>query len=153
MKIALDTNVILYGAGLERVAADKPKIVMARGLTAHLPRANEMFVSAQVLGESFNVLVKRLHYDRAEAAAFAKDWAAATEIGDTTSALMGEAMDLAARHQLQIWDAVVMAVSADAGCSLLLSEDMQDGFVWRGMTVVNPFAARLDPRLASLLAE
>jgi hypothetical protein len=34
---------------------------------------------------------------------------------------------------------------------LLLSEDMQDGFVYRGVTVANPFAERIHPLLASLM--
>jgi predicted nucleic acid-binding protein len=34
---------------------------------------------------------------------------------------------------------------------LLLSEDMQHGFVSRGMTVVNPFAEPTHPKLAALL--
>ncbi|WP_205963481.1 PIN domain-containing protein [Roseicella aquatilis] len=31
--------------------------------------------------------------------------------------------------------------AAEAECRLLLSEDIQDGFTWRGVTVRNPFAA------------
>ena len=34
---------------------------------------------------------------------------------------------------------------------MLLSGDMQDGFVWRGVTVVNPFAATPHPMLVDLL--
>ena len=36
-------------------------------------------------------------------------------------------------------------------CRLLLSEDLQEGFTWRGVTVVNPFAPTLHPVLAALL--
>jgi len=45
----------------------------------------------------------------------------------------------------------MMSVAAEAGCRLLLSEDLQDGFTWRGVTVVNPFAAERHPLLAALL--
>ena len=58
---------------------------------------------------------------------------------------------LAATHRLQIWDALILATAAGAGCRLLLSEDMQDGFVWKGCTVANPFAAPLHPLLADAL--
>jgi hypothetical protein len=34
---------------------------------------------------------------------------------------------------------------------LLLSEDLQEGFTWRGVTVTNPFASALHPLLAALL--
>ena len=48
-------------------------------------------------------------------------------------------MELATSHQLSLWDAIMLAAAAQAGCRLLLSEDMQDGFTWRGVTVRNPF--------------
>ncbi|KAA2237899.1 PIN domain-containing protein [Salinarimonas soli] len=62
-----------------------------------------------------------------------------------------DAMHLAGSHGLQIWDAVILATAAGAGCALLLSEDMQDGFVWRGVTIANPFAATVHPLLADRL--
>ena len=39
------------------------------------------------------------------------------------------------------------------GFRLLLSEDLQDGFTWRGVTVANPFAAQQHPLWASLLRD
>ena len=47
----------------------------------------------------------------------------------------------------------MVAVAAEVGCRLLLSEDMQDGFSWRGVTVVNPFAATRHPLLGAVLGE
>jgi predicted nucleic acid-binding protein len=70
---------------------------------------------------------------------------------ETSAAVMINAMDLATDHGLTIWDSVVLAASADAECRLLLSEDLQEGFTWRGVTVTNPFAPTLHPLLAALL--
>ena len=61
------------------------------------------------------------------------------------------AIDLATDHSLQIWDALIINVAAEAGCTLLLSEDIQPGFAWRGVTVANPFADPLEPTLARAL--
>ena len=61
-------------------------------------------------------------------------------------------MDLAVHHVLSIWDAVILSAAAAAGCRLLLSEDLQDGFTWNGVTVVNPFPGRRHPLLAALQA-
>ena len=36
---------------------------------------------------------------------------------------------------------------------MLLSEDMQDGLVWGGVTVANPFATALNLRLRTLLQD
>jgi hypothetical protein len=61
------------------------------------------------------------------------------------------AADLAADHQLGIWDSVILATASQAGCRLLLSEDMQDGFTWGGVTVVNPFSETTSAMLESLI--
>jgi predicted nucleic acid-binding protein len=47
----------------------------------------------------------------------------------------------------------MLAVAAEGSCRLLLSEDLQDGFSWRGVTVANPFAAVRHPLLAAMLGE
>jgi predicted nucleic acid-binding protein len=54
-------------------------------------------------------------------------------------------------HQLAFWDAIVLSAAADANCRVLLSEDLQDGFTWSGVTVVNPFAATPHPLLDAAL--
>jgi hypothetical protein len=45
-----------------------------------------------------------------------------------------------------------MSAAADARCRLLLSEDLQDGFTWTGVTVVNPLAHSTHPLLRALIA-
>jgi predicted nucleic acid-binding protein len=81
------------------------------------------------------------------------EWRSVFEVVGTTPEIFAQAVDLAVDHRLNIWDAVIFAVASSAGCRLLLSEDMQDGFTWAGVTVVNPFAAKRHPLLLSLLAE
>ena len=44
-----------------------------------------------------------------------------------------------------------MAAAASAGCRLLLSEDLHDGFTWNGVTVINPFVPEPNALLAELL--
>ena len=39
-------------------------------------------------------------------------------------------------------DAVILSAAAESGCRLLLSQDLQEGFTWNGVTVTNPFAPR-----------
>ena len=64
---------------------------------------------------------------------------------------MRMALDLAADHQMPIWDALILAVAADQKCRLLLSEDFQQGFTWRGVTVLNPFQTPQHALLAAVL--
>ncbi|TGS58655.1 VapC toxin family PIN domain ribonuclease, partial [Mesorhizobium sp. M3A.F.Ca.ET.201.01.1.1] len=80
------------------------------------------------------------------------DWSDAYPVAGTTPEVMTMAVDLAAAHRFGIWDAVILSVASQTGCRLLLSEDLQDGFTWGGVTVVNPFASPRHALLDALLA-
>lgn len=56
-----------------------------------------------------------------------------------TVPLMQMALSLKVRHQLSYWDAAILAAAAGAGCSELLSEDLNPGQIYGGIQVVNPF--------------
>ena len=147
MTIALDTNILAYAEGANgAVMRDK-----ALDLIQRLP-PGAIVLPVQTLGELFNVLVRKAKRrpDRARAAVLG--WLDAYAVVETSAAVIVNATDLASDHGLTIWDSVVLAASAEAGCRLLLSEDLPEGFTWRGVTVTNPFAPTPHPILAALLA-
>jgi predicted nucleic acid-binding protein len=121
-------------------------------LLERLP-VESIVLPVQALGELFNVLVRKAKRPAASARAAILSWRDAYPVIDTSSAVMLDATDLATYHAFRIWDAVVLSASAEAGCRLLLSEDLQDGFTWRGVTVTNPFAGAPHVLLDALLAE
>jgi predicted nucleic acid-binding protein len=122
----------------------------ALGLMERLP-AGAVVLPVQTLGELFNVLVRKARRRPSRARAAVLSWRDAYALAETSATVMVKATDLAADHGLTIWDSVVLAASAEAGCRLLLTEDLQEGFTWQGVTVTNPFAPALHPLLASLL--
>lgn len=146
MKVALDTNVLAYAEGIN----DPVRRGLALDLLRRLPPEAPV-VPVQVLGELFNVLVRKAGRSRAEAALALSGWRDAFALADTSAKVMASAVDLAADHQLGIWDAVVVSAAARAGCRLLLSEDLQEGLSWGGVTVTNPFASLPHPLLQALL--
>jgi predicted nucleic acid-binding protein len=146
VRIALDTNILAYAEGVNGVAMQQ----MALDLIGHLPR-DEVGLPVQVLGELFNVLTRKASRSRDEARAVILSWRDAFSLLDTSATVMLAAADLAADHQLVIWDAVILSAAAVNGCRLLLSQDLQDGFTWGGVTVTNPFSPAPHPSLAGLL--
>jgi predicted nucleic acid-binding protein len=142
VRLAVDTNVLVYAEGQEAQA----KTATARRLLAL--RQLSVAVPVQVLGEFFRVMTGRYLWTREKAQESISVFRQALETPPTTATAFDAAVALAATHRLQIWDAIILAVAAEAGCSLLLSEDMQDGFAWSGVTVVNPFA---EPTPAALV--
>ena len=143
MIVALDTNILAYAEG----ANDGVRQAKALKLIAALPVGGAV-LPVQVLGELFRVLTAKVKRPAAEARAAVLSWRDAMPVHDTTDQALLAAMDLVADHGLQIWDALILAVAADARCRLLLSENLQAGFTWRGVTVVNPFAEPPHPLLA-----
>ena len=129
--VFLDTNVLVYG-----IAQDDTRTLQA----AALLRQGGV-ISVQVLNEFANVARRKLR----------RSW---PEIADALAALRvlfpdprpmslathDAAVDIAARHGFAFYDSLIVASALEAGCSTLLSEDMQDGQVIGGrLTIRNPF--------------
>ncbi len=148
MKVGLDTNVLAYAEGTNGIAMKEAAV----GLIQKLP-SDSVVLPVQALGELFDVLVLKAKRPAASARAAVLSWQDAYPVIDTSSSVMLNAGDLATDHKLRIWDAVVLSASAKAGCRLLLSEDLQEGFTWQGVTVTNPFAAEKHALLTALLDE
>jgi predicted nucleic acid-binding protein len=146
MRVALDTNVLAYAEGVNGVAMKRA----ALEIVAKLPQ-DATLVPVQALGELFTVLVRKAGRAPANARDAMLSWSDAFTPVETSTAVMVAAADLAVDHQLATWDAVILAAAASADCRLLLSEDLQDGFTWRGVTVTNPFTASPHPLLVALL--
>ena len=145
MRIAFDTNILVYAEGLNGETKKQSTLDLIQALPQDL-----IVLPVQTLGELFNVLVKKAKLAPAEARLAILYWRDSYALAETTAKVMIAAADLAAQHQMSIWDSVILAAAADAGCRLLLSEDMQDGFTWNGVTIANPFASPLHPLLAAM---
>jgi len=146
MRIALDTNVLAYAEGANGAIRREQTLKLIQRLP---PEA--VVLPAQALGELLNILVRKARRRPARAREAVLSWRDTYAVADTSAAVIVNATDLASDHGLTIWDSVILAAAADAECRLLLSEDFQEGFTWRGVTVTNPFAATLHPILTALL--
>jgi predicted nucleic acid-binding protein len=147
VRVALDTNILAYAEG---VNGDKMKRA-AIELVEKLPPGS-VVLPVQTLGELFNLLVRKAKRPPDQARRAILSWQDAFPLIDTSSEVMLAAADIATAHQLAIWDAVVLSAAAEARCRLLLSEDLQEGFTWKGVTITNPFSLRKHELLAGWLA-
>jgi predicted nucleic acid-binding protein len=144
--VACDTNVLAYAEGVNGAA----KKTLAVDLVERLSPASTL-IPVQALGELFNVLVKKARWSREDAQRAVLAWGDAFPLIETGASVVLGALDLTRSHQLSIWDSVILSAAADAHCRLLLSEDLQEGFTWNGVTVTNPFALSHHPLLDALL--
>jgi len=146
MRIALDTNVLAYAEGVNGASRRKEVLQVLEKL-----QGEEVLVPVQALGELFHVLIRKAGRSPVRARQAVLGWLDAYPSIETSSSVLLTAVDLAVDHELNTWDAVMLGACAAAGCRLLLSEDMQSGFTWSGVTVANPFATPKHELLAGLL--
>jgi predicted nucleic acid-binding protein len=146
LRLALDSNILVYAEGVNGEVMQQ----RALQLLSYLDPADTV-LPAQTLGELFHVLVRKARWERTAARSAILSWQDTYLVTGTSSGVISSATGLACDHGIAIWDAVVMASAADAGCRLLLSEDMHDGFTWNGITVTNPFASTRHALLEPLL--
>lgn len=148
MKVALDTNILAYGEGVD--GAERRATVL--DLVRRLPQQATV-IPVQVLGELFNVLTRKAGRSRGDAREAMLGWRDAFPTIETSPEIMLAAADLATDHRLGIWDAVILSAASHAKCRLLLSEDFQENFTWGGVTVVNPFVSPRHALLDALLEQ
>jgi len=146
LRLALDTNFLVYAEGADDGAKEK----IAGQVVERLP-VDSTFIPVQVLGELFRVLVGKAGRKPKSARASILSWQQSFPVVETSHAVLLAGVDLSVSHRLNIWDSIIFAAAASAGCRLLLSEDMQEGFTWNGVTVVNPFSAKRHALLEELL--
>lgn len=144
--VGVDTNILVYAESV----GDPRRNAMADRVLSSIP-ASDFVLPVQVLGELFRVLSGKASLPPADVRARLARWQEFATLAPTMDSTIAAALDLSTDHRLQIFDAIILAASAEAGCRMLLSEDMGDGFVWRGVTVVNPFAATPHPLLADAM--
>lgn len=149
-RIAFDTNILAYMAGVRRDAADNNKITQARSLLGRFSTDLSLMAPAQAVGELFAVLV-RAGRQPGSAREIVLQYMELFDIVPTDNRILTASFDLVVTHRFQSWDAIILTAAAQSECRFLLSEDMQDGFVHRGTTIVDPLSHSPHPELGALL--
>jgi predicted nucleic acid-binding protein len=130
----VDTNVLLYAVSTapeERSKHDRALAVLDDA---------DLALSVQVLQEFY---VQATRTDKAErleheqAVALIESWLR-FRVQDITVAVLRNALSTRARWQISYWDAAIIEAAREAGCRVVLSEDLQDGMDFAGVRVSNP---------------
>lgn len=148
MRIALDTNILVYAEGIN---SDVRRDGVTR-LLRKLPSGN-IYIPLQALGELFYVLVRKGSLQPTTARNVVLEWRDEYAMIETSQEVFLSGLELSIHHRMRIWDAIILSAAASADCRLLLSEDLQDGLTWNGVTVVNPFAKTPNKLLLEALSE
>ena len=127
----IDSNVALYALDIN----DTKKKQIAFSIIDRIP-----FITAQVVFECLNVSIRKLKFDKKAAIEFVEFLISASVVHPETEDVIMSAILLFKKYSLQVFDSKIVASALAAGCSILYSEDMQNGLVIDGrLTIVNPF--------------
>lgn len=130
-EVFFDTNMLLYLLSADAGKADRAEACLANGGT----------ISVQVLNEFANVASRKLGMSWIEIGEVLLPIRAVCTVVPLTAATFDRALQLAERYSLSVYDALIVAAALIAGCTELLSEDMQHGLrIDRQLTIRNPFA-------------
>jgi predicted nucleic acid-binding protein len=131
----VDTNVLLYAASTAPEEASKKR--RARSILED----DDLAISVQVLQEFYVQATHRARTERLtheQAVALIEAWLR-FRVQEITVPVLRSALATAARWGVSYWDAAIVEAARAAGCSLLLTEDLQHGMDFAGVRVVDPF--------------
>lgn len=138
-RVFLDTHVLVYAFDTAEQSAAKRETARAvLGDTGY-----ELCLSAQVLGEFFVTVTRKLAQPLSvgEAAAAVAELSALGPV-PTDGDLVAAAVEASQDAHLSYWDALIVESASRARCPVLLTEDLSDGSVIRGVRIENPFRDR-----------
>lgn len=127
----LDTNVLVYAYSQDPVRSSIAAVLVTSG----------GIVSVQVLNEFVDVARRKLRFSWAEIDVAIADLLSL--LGPpipTTMEIQRAALAISARFGFRIYDSLIIGAARQAGCSVVLSEDLRNGQTVEGVTIVNPFA-------------
>jgi predicted nucleic acid-binding protein len=125
-----DTNVLIYLASADAAKADKAEALLRERGT----------ISVQVLNEITNVARRKMRLSWEETHTFLTMIRAFLPVQPLTVDIHETGLNIAERHGLSTYDAMIVASALHAGCDTLWSEDMHHGMLFEGqLRIVNPF--------------
>lgn len=133
-----DTNIVVYAVDHR----DLEKQTRARALLTDAIENDTGALSTQVLNEFFTVSTSRRRVPQPLSPADARLIVEQISIMPVVAVdlpLVRNAIDTSQRYGIAYWDGLIVAAAERAGCTRLLSEDLNPGQIYNGVRAFNPF--------------
>jgi len=131
--VFIDSNLWVYYHSM------KPDEKFAKIRDIILTNFNSIFISTQILGELFYVLVRKSMASQADARRVLEDLTTEFRTITVDTNHVFSAIDANMRYGYSYWDSLIIAVALQSNCSILYSEDMQhDQLIEGKLRVINP---------------
>ena len=129
-EVFFDTNVLLYLLSNDAAKADRAEALLATGGV----------VSVQVLNEFASVASRKLTMTIPEVREILSTVRSVCVVKSVDVETHDLGLELAERYGFSIYDGLIVAAAIRGGCSILYTEDLQQGQVIDHLMIRNPFA-------------
>lgn len=130
-RVFLDTNVLIYC-----YTATEPEKQSKATAVANLP---SVVISTQVLKELINILRKKFDLDWSNIRSVLDEVERNFEVHTNTTSSVKEACLIAERYGFSFYDSLIIVAALESDCTVLYSEDLQNGqVIEKKLTVINP---------------
>jgi predicted nucleic acid-binding protein len=133
-KIFLDTNILVYT--LDTNNANKQK--SAQNIFIQISKNENPVISTQVLQEFYYASTTKIKTDKILVKNILHSFTN-IETVQVNMDIIEEGIDISILSQISFWDGLIIAAAEYARCSVILSEDLNDGQIIRGVKIKNPF--------------
>lgn len=135
-KVFFDSNILIYAYDTR----DSTKQNQAQELLLKATQSRTAVLSAQVLGEFFVVVTRKIPQPMtsSEAAEVIAELGA-LEVMPLDFPLVQRAIVTQQKYGTSYWDSLIVSAAERAGCVRIYSEDLNNGQLYHGIEVQNPF--------------
>ena len=135
-KTFIDSNILVYAYDTdEPVKQARAREILKQGI-----EDETAVLSVQVISEFFTVVTRRIPSPLSvEEAEEVLNLLSILPVIDLDFRMVRHAIEIHRQHGIAYWDALIVAAAHRAECTQILTEDLNTGQVYEGVTVVNPF--------------
>jgi len=133
-RFTLDTNILVYSVD----ARDPRKQALAMDII-RAGVVRDCPLALQAIGEFHAAATAKLKLRPDDARERSLQLLESFETFAHSANSVRAALAQAGKSRFSFWDAVLLASAAEAGCSVILSEDMHDGARFGSIAICNPF--------------
>lgn len=133
-RLTLDTNILIYAVDRDSGKKHTQAIEIISNAIAL-----DCVLTVQALAEFYSAATRKGYASHDDAYAFIKEWTILFPIVDTGGHILTRALAIVKEHNLSFWDAMLWGAAKESGCTIILSEDFQDGRKLDGVLFRNPF--------------
>lgn len=133
--VFFDTNILVY----LQDSRDRQKQKRARDLFSQYTDDKHAVISTQVLQEFSNVCIRKLNQDKMIVKQIVHALWTNTPTVQINPLLIESAIEITRQKNFSLFDSLIIASASAAGCSVLYTEDMNNGQTVNGVRIVNPF--------------